>query len=411
MRSLIAISLSPNTEKDDVLLALRLLFSPWQYFRGSSVKKLELWLRNFFGVSHAILFASGRGALFAALKAVDVGLGDEVLLQAFTCVAVPNAVIAARAMPIYVDCSSVFTIDTNDLEKKITKNTKAIIVQHTFGIPADMEKISKIAKKHHLIIIEDCAHAIGVEYKKKKLGILGDIAILSFGRDKAFSSVFGGGVITDNQSLGKKIRSFQKQQTYPRFWWIIQQILHPIFFVIVLRTYTFFSLGKIILVILQKLHILSFPVTASEKTGKNEKFVFQRLPNALSRMALQQLRKLEHYNKKRKNFSKIYIKELKNYVLTIPYADPISFLRFPILSSHRDSIMDYLKEKNIYVGKWFSEVIDPKDVDMKKVYYRKGSCPMAEKMAAEIINLPLYPTMTERQVRRVVSLVNAYVAS
>lgn len=410
MKPLIAISLSPNTEKDDVLIALRHLFSPWLYVHGAAVKKLELWLRNFYGVSHAILFASGRGALFSALKAAEVGKGDEVLLQAFTCVAVPNAVIATGAVPIYVDCSNDFTIDPIDFEKKITKNTKVIIVQHTFGIPADMDPIKKIAKKHHIVIIEDCAHGIGIEYKNKKLGTLGDMAILSFGRDKAFSSVFGGAVITDNQNFGKKIRGFQKQQTYPGVFWIIQQILHPVLFVIVLRLYTFFSLGKILLVIFQKLHLLSFPVTDAEKMGKSEKFTVLRLPNSLSEMALHQLKKQERYNEKRKKFAGIYIKELKNPALTVSLSQPIAFLRFPVLFARRDDLLEYLRKRNIYAGKWFSEIIDPKDTDIRKVGYRKGSCDLAEKLSAEILNLPLYPAMTERQVRQVASLINAYAA-
>lgn len=398
----LAISLAPNLEVKDALLALRLLFSPWAFLNGKYVKLLEQWFRQFFSVSHAISFNSGRGALFGILKAFHIEVGDEVLLQSFTCVAVPNAVIAAGAKPVYVDVDKQLTIDVKDLEEKISKKTKVIIVQHTFGIPAKLEKIKKIARKYKLFLIEDCAHTVG-------LGTVGDAAFFSFGRDKAVSSVFGGIAITNNEVLGKKLREFQRMLSYPPFFWTVQQFFHPIlFFFLILPLYNFFSLGKVFLFIFQKMHLLSLPVSSVEKQGNNDPILVKKLPNALACLALLQLKRIKEFNQKREAISKMYIEELNQSLLTMPCKKAIPFLRFPVLVDKRDQLLNFLRRHGVYLGKWYSEVIDPKDTNLKAIFYQRGSCPKAEFFAKKIINLPTYPTMTKLDVQRVIQLFRCY---
>lgn len=408
----IAISLSPNLERQDALLALRLLFSPWAFLKGKSVKSLEQWFRRNFRTHFAVSFVSGRTALFYALKALGIGSSDEVILQAFTCVAVPNAVVWSGAKPIYADIGPDLNIDPLDFERKITSRTKAIIVQHTLGIPAKMEAIKKIAKKHKLFIIEDCAHSLGIEDKTgKKLGQFGDVVFFSFGRDKMISSVFGGMVLTNNKVLGKKLRSLQKQQENPSFFWVAQQLFHPIvFFFFVLPLYNFF-LGKLILVVLQKIRFLSFPVTSSEKLSKMPSLFTRKLPNALAYLALLQLKRLQEFNYRRAAISKMYLNRLDQACYAFPYKSSIPYLRFPVLvdeGRRRDDCIDFLKKHKLYVGKWYSEVIDPKGVDFKKIGYRRGLCPNAEFLAKKIINLPTYPTMQPSEVKKIVSRLNKY---
>ncbi|MDE2591205.1 MAG: aminotransferase class I/II-fold pyridoxal phosphate-dependent enzyme, partial [Patescibacteria group bacterium] len=230
----IAIGLSPNTEPDDVRLALKMLCMPWMYTRGKASDVLERWFQRFFNVSSAIGFSNGRSALYATLSALGVEKGDEVILQAFTCVVVPDAILALGAKPVYADITKNLTIDAKDIEKKITKRTKVILVQHTFGIPTDMEAVCSLAKAHNLYVVEDVAHTLGEEFKKKKLGTFGNASIFSFGRDKAFSSVFGGMAITDDAALGKKIRLYQRQRPYPSGYWVAQQLFHPVAFSFIL---------------------------------------------------------------------------------------------------------------------------------------------------------------------------------
>jgi len=404
----IAISLSPNAQGKDVWLSFKKIFFPWNYFRGNNVKLLEQWFRQYFNASFAVSFASGRGAFLAILKALDIKEGDEVVIQSFTCVAVPNMIIGIGAKPVYVDIDSSLTMDTLDLERKITNKTKAIVVQHTFGISSNMEAISKIAKKYKIPLIEDCAHTIGATYKGKKLGSLGTASFFSFGRDKAFSSVFGGVALTNEELLGKKIRVFQKKQRNPSFFWVMQQLFHPIAFYFILPVYNFFYLGKVILVLFQRLHLLSFPVDSKEKQGKISPDSIKKLPNVLTCLALFQLKRLNEFNKKREEISKIYIKEITNKNIDFPSKNNIPFLRFPVLINNRDEIFDKFKKKGIYLGQWYSNIIDPKGSDLRKINYQRGSCPNAEFIAKRIINLPTYINLKDKDIKKIVKLLNNY---
>lgn len=408
MRRPIAISLSPNTKSSDVFLTFKLLFSPWKYLNGDYPRILEQWFRNYFKVSYAVSFVSGRGALFAILKTLNVGLGDEVALQAFTCVAVCDAIIKAGAKPVFIDIDNSLTMDPKDLERKITARTKAIIVQHTFGIPSDLTKIIEITKDQGIKVIEDCAHVVGGEYKNKKLGLFGEMAFFSFGRDKAFSSVFGGMAVTNNEFFGKKIKFFQKQQSNPSFFWVAQQLFHPIAFYLILPIYNFCLFGKVLLVFFQVLHFLSFPVAPEEKQGKLPSKFIKKLPNALANLALLQIKRVGEYNQKRKEISTLYLQSLKNAKVVLLCQKPLPFLRFPVLVDDRDKTINFFKKRGVYLGKWYSEIVDPKGVDFKKILYQRGSCPNAEYIAKRIINLPTYPLMDIDDAQKVVDLLKQY---
>lgn len=406
----IAISLSPNTEREDVLLAIKLIFSPWVNLGNNYIKNLEQWFRQYFNVSFAISFSSGRAAFLATLKSLGVGKGDEIIIQAFTCAVVPDMIIALQAKPVFVDVDESLNIDPKDFENKITKKTKAIVVQHTFGISADLKKILSIAKKNKIIVIEDCAHTIGGMHQGKKIGTFGKISFFSFGRDKAFSSVFGGMAITNDENLGKKIRAFQKQLKNQSIFWVWQQLLHPIAFSIILPLYNIY-IGKLILVFLQKSRLLSFPVSKKEKEGKMDMNFIKKNSNCLSCLALYQLKRLNKFNKIREEISKVYIEGLKDQKFIIPVSDAIPFLRFPILIEKRDDILNLLKRKGIYLGKWYSNVIDPEKTNLNNVFYRKGFCPKAEYISKRILNLPTYPTFKKSEAKKIITLLNKYVTS
>lgn len=402
---IITVGLSPNTESDDIKQAVRIFFTPWNWKQGDSLASVRAWFCRTFSTKYVFLFSSGRSALTALLESFGIGVGDEVILQAFTCMIVPNAVRFAGAIPRYVDIDSTANVDPKDLEQKITEKTKAIIVQHTFGTPADMDSIMNIAHKHHILVIEDCAHALGAVYKGRKVGTIGDGAIVSFGRDKVISSVFGGAAIVKDSQIAKKLQAIEQNAPYPSLCWIVQQLCHPIASSIILPLYTS-GIGKLLLVLLQKIHILSFPVSKGELSGNKPTNYMMQYPNALAYLLVKQLQKLERYASVRQRVSVYYERELKK--MHIPYLEnrgQSARLRFGIITDHQEQILLIAKQKGILLGNWYHNVVDPARSDMSKAGYRYGSCPKAELLAKKIINLPT--RITQKQADTVIRIINS----
>lgn len=396
-QKVISCALSPNTETDDVWVAIKALLAPWTWKNGDQVAVVESWFKNYFNVHTAVTFNSGRSAFFALLKAFGIGKGDEVLVQAFTCVAVPNSVLWAGAKPVFVDIDDSFNLDPQDLEKKITSKTKAIVVQHTFGIPAQIDELVALAQKHNLILIEDCAHSLGATYlsaqagKGKKIGTLGDAAFFSFGRDKVVSSVWGGAatISKKHKVQSEKLENYQKKIPMPGNFWIFGQLMHPIAFSIILTLYDVI-IGKVLLVLLQKLRLLSLPVYKEEKVGGKPNDFPAKYPNALAKLLIHQLAKLDTYNRTRKHTASYYWNSLQSHkgITATTLLGGAMYLRYPILVDKPKEIIAHLKQRGILLGNWYHHVIDPTDVSLKEIGYIGGSCPKAEYIAAHIVNLP-----------------------
>lgn len=406
---MIAISLSPNTESDDVFLALKVLLTPWRWVKGSAIKSLEDWFKRYFQTQAAVSFDSGRSALYAILRAAGVKPKDEVLVQAFTCVAVPNSVLWAEARPIFVDVDKSGNIDIVDLEKKITPRSRAVIVQHTFGISANMERIKKVAGKHKLIIIEDCAHAFGASVSGKKIGTLGDFAFFSFGRDKVVSSVSGGMAITNSKRAAKLLRNFQKNLQLSSLIKIFTRLFHPIAFSFILPLYNVIGIGKIMLLAFQKIGLLDKPVVKEEYQGERPPFYPRKLSCAQSLLALAQVKKLDAFNKKRRQIAEFYAKRLSGLPITLPQiGDEDIVLRYNIQTANASSTYSFFKERGVLLGRWYANIIDPKGVNFAKIGYLPGSCPKAEALARASLNLPTYPRMNMKDAEKVVEVLREY---
>ncbi|MDO8451600.1 MAG: aminotransferase class I/II-fold pyridoxal phosphate-dependent enzyme [bacterium] len=401
---IISCSLSPNTEADDVRLAVRVLFSPRTWERGDAVLHVESWFTLRYGVN-PVFFNSGRSALLGILRAFDIGEGDEVLTQAFTCIAVPNSIRWAGAKPVYVDIDTSYNLDPRDFIQKITPRTKAVIIQHTFGIPAKLDIICEAAKRHHLIVIEDCAHSLGATYKGKMLGTWGDASFFSFGRDKGVSSVWGGAAMVSPKCKVEraKIRIFQEKLAFPSKFWIAQQLLHPIAFSLILSSYNIY-IGKILLVLLQKINMLSLPVYPEEKRGERPNDFPSRFPNALSRLLSLQLSKLDRYNDGRLTVADYYRQKLRGKPgIRLPaHSSESIYMRFPIEVENPARVRRCAQKKGVLLGNWYHSVIDPKGVSRKNAGYESGSCPRAEESAERILNLPTRISLKDAE--RVVSI-------
>lgn len=407
LKRIISASLSPNTEAEDVFAAVKMMCTPWHWRKSAYVDKISHWFANSYPGYETYTINSGRSALFLLLKSFGISNGDSVMVQSFTCVAVPNAVLWAGAMPVYVDIDESLNIDIQDAQKKLSKNVKAIIVQHTLGLSADMDKLSAFAKKNNLLLIEDCAHALGGSWKNKPLGSFGDASFFSFGRDKILSSVFGGVAIIrkSNQSPVMEFTKNCLNLPKPSLFWIFQQLLHPIIFSIVLPLYTS-GFGKGILWVFQKLGLLSFPVFPEEKHGARPEIFPSSYPNALAYLLTYQLRKITRYNDTRKNIASYYIQKLssRSDITFCGYPKGSIFLRFPILVKSPEAYMRDAKKQGILLGNWYHNTIDPSGVDFSAIGYIKGCCPNAEKVAKNIINLPT--NITIEQAERVIAVLH-----
>ena len=169
------------------------------YILGPNVKALEVELAKYIGCNYTVSLNSGTDALHLALRALDIGAGDEVITTAFTFVATTEAIGIVGATPVFADINpDTFNIDPSKIEELITPKTKAIIPVHLYGQPCDMDAIMDIAKRHNLYVIEDCCQAIGAEYKGKKVGTFGDIGCYSFYPTKNLGGIGDGGLITVN---------------------------------------------------------------------------------------------------------------------------------------------------------------------------------------------------------------------
>lgn len=399
----ISISLSPNIQRDDIIVSLKALFGFWKWKKGKEIALFEEEFKKYTGLNYTLSCNSGRTALFLILKALQLKEGDEVLVQSFTCNAAINPILWNSLKPVFIDVNEDdFNINPSDLEKKITPKSKVLIVQHTFGLPANMEEIKKIAK--NLIIIEDCAHSLGSKYKGKLTGNFSDVAFFSFSRDKIISSVYGGMIATNNKSFIKKIERLE----FPSNCFILQQIIHPLILSILLPIYN--PIGKILLIAFQKVKILSKAVHNKEKRGEMPSYFPKRMPNALAIMALNQLKKIDKLNKHRRSVANIYYKELKESGFLLPksFEDrESSFLRFSLKNKEAHDIIKNAWRKNILIGDWYTSVIAPSDTNLQKMGYT-GDCVVSEKLSMETFNLPTHINISEKEIKEVINFLKEW---
>lgn len=394
----IAISLSPNTEPNDIERAREVLSRPETWENQQLVYDVERKISQIFGNQiHTFATSSGRQALFDLLKVFGIGSGDEVIVQAFTCIAVPAPVLWVGAKPVYADIApDTYNFDPADVTRKITPRTKAIIIQHTFGIPGPIAEIQALARPRGIRVIEDCAHSLGVYVQGKPLGISGDAAILSFGRDKILSSVFGGAVITPNNLLIERLRTLDELLSLPPHYWVRQQLQHPIAMSKILAGY-FKGFGKLSLVAQQMLGRLSKTVAPEEKKGSQPNHVDYRFSPALASLLLLQLDKLGNYTRRREAITQHYAQAL--------YGPTGPLLRFPLQRNNARKIILAARKKRMLLGDWYSTPLAPADSNLKTFQYAPGSCPVAEAVGKKIINLPTYPLLTDEQVQQVIQFI------
>lgn len=402
MKRFIFTGFSPNTTAADAWLAFKLLFTS-ESSAGNATHRLEEWFKAYFACNYAVSFDSGRTALEKALQAGGVGPADEVIVQALTCVVVANAITNLGAVPVYADCADEYTHNPAEVKKNITPKTKALVIQHTFGAPANLDALMAIAREHNLLVVEDCAHALGGTYNGKLLGTFGDVAMFSFGSDKVVSGVRGGMAITNNESIGKKLISIQKTLPALPTLKIFQHLLHPIFFWAGKKTYHIF-VGKLILWLGQALHLINRIIYSPEKQGRVPRWFPAQLSNSLALLALEQIRHLDAWNKIRQKNAAWYKEKLmnKNSVQKVGGAE--NWLRFPVEVENPRALRHKALKSNIVLGDWYSCPVAPCDSSANAAHYAVGSCRNTERIGKSIVNLPTDPSLSQADLERVEAL-------
>lgn len=355
--------------------------------------KSELTLRY---SGEATLYRKGRAALAEAIRIATGGSGS-VAISALTCYSVVEAVEAAGCTPVYIDIQDeTLHFDAESLKKSLMGNTdiKAVVIQNMLGIPVDIASIHKVTVDSKLTLIEDLAHSAGAHYSDgREVGTVGDITMLSFGRDKAIDAVNGGALVVRSGGLPRP----QVPSQRPRF---IDQFRDRIYPIVAWKTRVLYPLkGVYIMSIAIKLKL----VVRSADGGVNTD---ETLSSWQGKLALKQFDRLSDSAESRRNKTHLYSKFLTRELPAAAYEDGATPIRVPLLVSNRDEVVAYLKSHNIQVNDiWYDVPVSPRRY-FKKVSYPEAENPNAVRIASQLINLPTHERMTNSQIELVAGLVN-----
>lgn len=362
------------------------------------------------------LLENGRVSEYVFLKSLNLPSDSEVIVQGFTCNAVVNPILWLGLKPIYVDINSEnYSLDLDDLEKKITEKTKVIIIQHTFGIPAfsSIKKFEDFVKKMHLrdiLVFEDCAHALGADLEGRKLGTFGDAALLSFGIEKILSSRVGGALVVNNTELKIDVSYVKKMSYFSTLRWLINPLIWR-----VLRTVGSVEKQLRLAGTLRKLNVLNMGFEDVELSGQMPSSYPRYLPNSLCKVAVNEMQSIEENLKHRNEIVSKYFECLDAFSSTQSVKPTElsrnALVRLPIVCETnpvRNSLESFLSENHVNVGNWYDPIIYPKGTKMKSMLYYSGTCENAENISTKILNLPTGSYVDEGEVVRVCELIKLF---
>lgn len=419
---------APHVDLRYLLRSCVLLLQPWKWKNGNEREGLRCALAQHFH-AECSLFASGREGLFALLQAIgdQPGLpavaprgakaGGEIIVQAFTCQVLPNAIVAAGMTPVYAEIEpGTLNMDPADAERKLTPKTRAILCQHTFGIPADTHRLRALCDRYGVLLIEDCAHTLPDAQGPVTIGRDGDVILLSFGRDKAISGITGGAILSHKPDLAVKLRAKEGSASSLSLMRIKRLLLYPLVYFLARPLYGM-GIGKPILVLARTIGALVPILTNEEKQGHMEP-IFHCMPNACCALALAEFKNVKEINDHRRKLTSLYFSAFahqqrseetshRNNEITFPKAihPQLPLQKFPLFVRGAEEIRRRLKKQNIHLQDgWTGCVICPPGSPLEEAHYVPGSDPKAEFAAQMILSLPTHPTMTERQAKRLIDV-------
>lgn len=383
--------LGGTTTLGDCAVAAGLLAGRGPLVDGPDLAAYEQEFARRVGVGHAVSVASGRVALYALLQAFGVGEGDEVLLQVPTHVVVPNAVRYLGARPVYVDCHlDSCNMDLDDAERKVTARTRALVLQHTFGLPADVDGALDLGRRHGIEVVEDCVHALGATYGGRPVGSHARSAFFSTEETKTITTVMGGMAVTDDADLAARLRAFQESCSWPSArlirLYLVKYLLHHL-----LTEPTVYPYTRRVYEWTGKHQVAPEATSDEEKRGLLPDGYEQRLSNAQARLARRQLARLDDNVARRRAAVAEYARRLAPLGFAPPVAPPgadPAMVRYPVWVEDRDAALR-ATAGHFDLGKWFTSVLEESDAP-GEVGYEPGSCPRAEAAARHLVNLPTH---------------------
>ena len=333
-----------------------------KFILGPNVAAFEKEAAEYLGVRHAIGVANGTDALVLSLRALDIGRGDEVICPAYTFYATAEAIAAVGATPIFAEIDDqTYTLDVEDVQRKVSGRTKAIMPVHLFGQAADMDVLNELARERGLAVIEDSAQAWGANYKGRKIGALGDAATFSFFPTKNLPCFGDGGLVTTNRDdVAEMVRKLR---------------FHG-------------SKDKVVF----------------EHVGYNSRL--DEIQAVILRLFLGEI---DGWNANRQRVAAAYASAGLGDLVGLPHVaddrDHIYHL-FMVRSEHRDAIAASCKAAGVANGVYYAKPAHVQPV-FEALGGSLGDLPVSEAMGAEGLALPMFPTMTDEQVREVVDAVRA----
>ena len=343
-----------KTEIDE---AMQAVLDKSNYIMGEEIAQLESSLQDFTGVKHGITCASGTDALLLSLMALDIQPGDEIITTPFTFIATAETIAFLKATPVFVDIDEkTYNIDPFKIEEKITTKTKAIMPVSLYGQPADMDAIQSIADRYALKIVIDGAQSFGSTYKGKTDSNLGDISVTSFFPAKPLGCFGdGGAVFTNDDALAEKIRSLRVHGQSKRY------------------HHQYLGMG-----------------------GRMD-----TLQAAVLNV------KLKYYEKDlalRQEVAQKYHTALKEKALILPFVDEATtsvWAQYSVRIQDRDEVQNRLKEEDVPTAVHYPIPLHLQEV-FKYLGYKKGDFPISERIASEIISLPMNPYICDEEIDYIV---------
>ena len=341
---------------------------------------------------HITLSWKGRVGLYGILKALNVGEGDEVILPAFTCVVVANAIIYLGATPVYCDIDAkTYNADLDKLKAAITPKTKVIIAQNTFGLSSDFDAINAIAHKQNITVIEDCTHGFGGHYKGQPNGTLAKAAFFSSQWNKAFSTGLGGMVIANDPEIAVQLNAYEQSLIEPSSKQALSLKLQIFAKKYLLNKHSYWNALKLYRYLSAK-NLVTGSSAGEELSAPVMPDDFCKgFSSGQAKEGIKQLKQLGENLAHRKMTARFYDEVLTEIGITPPYQPDYcdhTFVKYPLLVKDRDVFMQKAEAAKIPLGDWFLSPIHPIEKDHHLWGYSYGAFPVAEAISKHIVNLP-----------------------